>query len=352
MFEKLEELKPALKKLVTQLRKEYAYASVLATDSDERGWSVSRSGSAIATGGIEGTDCGFVVRVFDETGCGEYSFNEFSEERIPGICRTVRERLAAQTAALPAGVTPLPTRIPADEPAVLKKETVYGIHPRDLGDEAILARLSAIREEGMKTEGILDISCRANYQSYRKIFLSEHRDLDQTVTWTTAALIAMSRRDEEIKDYYKGFSNLGGAEVLDQMQESLPDVIRTTLALLDSEQIPPGEYDCVCDPETTGMIVHEAFGHGVEMDMFVKNRACARSAVGSAVASPLVTMHDGSGMDEVASFAFDDEGTLAQDTVIIDHGILKQGMCDALSALAMPEPISGTVMNALSPSAA
>lgn len=41
--------------------------------------------------------------------------------------------------------------------------------------------------------------------------------------------------------------------------------------LATSEPITPGEYDCICAPDVTGMIVHEAFGHGVEMDMFVKN---------------------------------------------------------------------------------
>ena len=35
MFEKLDELKPALQKLVTELRKEYPYASVLAVDVAE-----------------------------------------------------------------------------------------------------------------------------------------------------------------------------------------------------------------------------------------------------------------------------------------------------------------------------
>ena len=47
------------------------------------------------------------------------------------------------------------------------------------------------------------------------------------------------------------------------------------LNLATSEPITPGEYDCICAPDVTGMIVHEAFGHGVEMDMFVKKRALA-----------------------------------------------------------------------------
>jgi TldD protein len=98
----------------------------------------------------------------------------------------------------------------------------------------------------------------------------------------------------------------------------------------------PGEYDCICTPDVTGLIVHEAFGHGVEMDMFVKDRALAKEYIGEYVASPLVTMHDGAAAaSQTASFFFDDEGTLAQDTVIIDHGILKQGICDAQAAMSL-----------------
>lgn len=66
--------------------------------------------------------------------------------------------------------------------------------------------------------------------------------------------------------------------------------------------------------------------------MFVKDRALARECVGEYVASPLVTMHDGSAVDEAATMFFDDEGTLTGDTVIIDRGVLRRGMCDALSA--------------------
>ncbi len=87
-------------------------------------------------------------------------------------------------------------------------------------------------------------------------------------------------------------------------------------------------------PGVTGMIAHEAFGHGVEMDMFVKDRALAKQYVGRQVASELVNMHDGAAAaKEVASYFFDDEGMLARDTLVIDHGILKAGISDAQSAM-------------------
>ncbi|MDE6108406.1 MAG: TldD/PmbA family protein, partial [Oscillospiraceae bacterium] len=171
-----------------------------------------------------------------------------------------------------------------------------------------------------------------SYRAYRKLFLSPNRDLDQTVMWTTASVSVIVARGQEIQSASRPFSVLGGVELLDEMESGVEKTAKDALELLESQPITPGEYDCVCDPATTGMIVHEAFGHGVEMDMFVKDRALAKSCIGEYVASPLVTMHDGSAVSEAATAFFDDEGTLTGDTVIIDKGILKRGMCDTLSA--------------------
>ena len=331
MFEMIDRVKPGLQKLISALRKSYDYASVLAVADSSRLWSVSRSGVNIAVPGRCG-GTGFVVRVFDGVGCAEYSFNEFSEEKIPEICAVVARRLEEQNQAL-EGFAPLPTPVPADEPAELKKESAFQIHPRELGDEAIVTKLTALREKILSyDERILDAQASVSYRSCRKLFLSQHRDLDQTVTWTTGSVLALASRGQEIKMAYHPCSILGGAEVLEEMDAGVEKVARDALELLESQPIQPGEYECICDPDTTGMIVHEAFGHGVEMDMFVKDRALAQEFVGEYVASPLVTMHDGSAVEQTATAFFDDEGTLTGDTIVIDKGVLKTGMCDALSA--------------------
>ena len=331
MFEKLDIVKPALKNLVSELRKKYAYASVLAVQDDSRAWRINRAGKRINNVGLGGGS-GYVVRVFDQIGCAEYSFNEFSEEKIPEIVKTIDERIAHQTANVPDGIKPLPTPIPSDEPATLKKVSGYAIDPRELGDEKILERLDAIRNKTLSVDGVLDAMVNVSYRKFRKLFISENRDLDQTVMWTNGAIVALALRGEEVKDAYKGFSQLGGAEILDRMEEFATEVANKAIELLSSEQMIPGEYDCICDPDTPGMIVHEAFGHGVEMDMFVKDRALAASFIDERVASDLVTMHDGNAVDDSATMWFDDEGTLTSDTVVINGGILKKGMCDALSA--------------------
>lgn len=331
MFEKLDQIKPALKDLVKELRKKYAYASVLAVEDDNRGWRISRTGKRINSKGFGGGS-GYVVRVFDNIGCAEYSFNEFSEEKIPQIVKTIEERIAQESKCIPQGIEPLHTPIPSDKPATLKKVSAFEVHPKELGDEKILARLDEIRNKALTVDGVLDAIATISYRAFRKIFISENRDLDQTIMWTNGAIMAMAARGEEVKDAYKGFSTLGGAELLNRMDDYAIKVASEAVELLKSEPMIPGEYDCICDPDTTGMIVHEAFGHGVEMDMFVKDRALASSFIDQRVASDLVTMHDGNAVDDTATCWFDDEGTLTGDTVVISNGILKRGMCDALSA--------------------
>ena len=331
MFQIIDQVKPGLQKLVRALRETYPYASVLAVADENRSWSISRGGINISASG-RGGGTGYVVWVFDGTGCAEYSFNEFAEENIPELCAVLARRLEEQREAL-EGFEPLPTPPLSDEPAVLKKLSTWRVHPRELGDEAIVEKLTALRKKALDHDGrVLDAQARVSYRACRKLFLSENRDLDQTVMWTTAMVAVLASRGQEIKMAYRPFSNLGGAEVLDEMDRRVEKVADDALELLESQPIVPGEYECVCDPETTGMIVHEAFGHGVEMDMFVKDRALARECVGEYVASRLVTMHDGSAVNEAATMFFDDEGTLTGDTVIIDRGVLRRGMCDALSA--------------------
>ena len=208
--------------------------------------------------------------------------------------------------------------------------------PEELGDEAIVDKLTKLHKKGMAyDEKILNCSVRVEFQKYSKLFLSKNKDLEQNVMWSSAAVTVNTKRGNEVKDSYESFSIMGGLEILDSLDEKIESTAKVALELLDSEPIKPGVYDCVCTPEVTGMIVHEAFGHGVEMDMFVKDRALAKKYVGEYVASPLVTMHDGNAVAQTATYFFDDEGTLSHDTVVIDEGILVNGISDLQSAMAL-----------------
>lgn len=322
----LSGVKPLLKALLSKLDECYPYASVLAQDSVAERLSVSRTGIKVAEAETL-TKRGFVVRIHDGKGLSEYAFNEISEENLDSILSAVK-RAANGT----RGNDP----IPEDAPHTIFSEAEYALDPEEMGAKELVSRMTVLREKTLsKSELLLDAAASFTWQKASKMFLSKNRDLCQSLIWTNGAVVALAARGEEIKDYYKGFSKLGGAELIDEMEndEVISKIASTALELLDSRPIPPGEYECICDPDTTGMIVHEAFGHGVEMDMFVKNRAQAKDFVGKRVASELVCMHDGAAAaSECATYLFDDEGTLACDTLVIDKGILVSGYADAVSA--------------------
>ncbi len=330
----IEEIKPKLKSLLTELLSEYEYASILAEDATACSYGVSRTGVNVGTDPTF-TNRGVVVRVKDARGCGEYAFNHVSDEALAEVPKILREHLMPLSEALAEDV--IDDGGFTDEPCVLSESTDYEIHPRKLGDEAIIAELTAISEVGRAMdERILNCGANFSYQYYSKLFLSRNRDMLQNVMWTNGSLYAAASHGDKVESYFKGFSVLGGAELLGQIREGLDTVISTTIELLSSEPMVPGEYDCICTPEVTGMIAHEAFGHGVEMDMFVKKRAQAEAFIGKRVASDLVTMHDGAAAaPECASYFFDDEGVLAQDTIVIDHGILQTGICDSRAAQSL-----------------
>ena len=329
----LTSLRPLLRELLDALLKEYEYASVLAVDSIAKKYSCSKAGLASGQDALN-SGKGFVARVYDKEGCCEYSFNELTASAIPHIIDDIREKLSPITGELPEGVEPGDYIIPKDEPLFINESTEYEVDPDELGDEKILEKLKAIHELGLKYDDrIIECMAMFSYRRFSKIFLSREKDLEQNVMWSNGAVAALSKKDEAVKNSFRGFSNLGGAELMDEMEKHVADECKVAIELLDAVSIEPGEYECICTPEVTGMIVHEAFGHGVEMDMFVKDRACAKNYIGQQVASPLVTMHDGAAaVKQTATYFFDDEGTPSQDTVVIDKGILTGGFCDARSA--------------------
>lgn len=323
--------KALFKELIAALLKEFEYASILVDDSVSKVYSVSKSGVNVAERDLN-TFRGFVVKVYDKGSYAEFSGNKISKEEITKIVKLIKEDLVSFSMGGETSSYP----IPKDEEISFCKSTEYEIDPAEMGDEKIVEKLTVLFKQGMAyDEKVLNCVINVSTATYSKLFLSKNKDLEQNIMWTCGYVGVSALRGEEVKQYFRTCSVLGGMELLSQLEGLIEYTAKSAIELLDSEPIKPGLYECICTPETTGMIVHEAFGHGVEMDMFVKDRALAKSHIGQYVASELVTMHDGNAVDDVATYFFDDEGTLSHDTIIIDKGILVTGMSDLQSAIAL-----------------
>jgi TldD protein len=208
--------------------------------------------------------------------------------------------------------------------------------------ESILSRLVALRER--LTDGDIVVMAQARYEGVdvSRLFVSPNRSLMQSFMWSQAYLFGLARRGEISKMSYRPASGRKGLEILTNLETSVPELSKELADLLYAVPMEPGEYEVILDPDMAGTLAHEAFGHGVETDMFFKKRARAVEYLGKRVGSDLVTMYDGAaGVDQTGSYLFDDEGVFSSKTCVIDKGILKGGISDTLSALALHLPQTG-----------
>lgn len=83
----------------------------------------------------------------------------------------------------------------------------------------------------------------------------------------------------------------------------------------------------------SGVLLHEAVGHGLEADFNRKGTSNYSGRVGQPVASPLVTVvDDGTIADSRGSINVDDEGNAATRNVLIEGGTLRGYLHDEVSA--------------------
>ena len=335
--EYLDGLVPGLKKLIALLRKDYDYVSVLSTDSKGLKVAISRHSKSVSNQTMT-TERGTVVRVYKNGLYSEYSLDRFDPERVKEQAAEMTLAMNAQLKVLEScGFEVFETGKLEDAPLELLSERETEQLPEEADIPALVQELSNISEKAFTlSENVLDCAIAAQSTHICKLFLTENRFLRQSYVYSEGSIAVIAARDGQNRFGYEGISGLCGPELFKDLSEKLPGTVEKTMEMLNAERLEPGEYEIITSPEVTGLIAHEAFGHGVEMDVFVKGRALGADYIEKRVGSDMVTMHEGALCAEnVTSYAFDDEGTLAGDVTEIKNGILKTGICDALSALRL-----------------
>lgn len=173
------------------------------------------------------------------------------------------------------------------------------------------------------------------------VFRNRTADLAQRIQRLHLSILVVVSGPDGVRYDYTYKSSGGNWEALLFSEADLQAVVENALALIGAEHIEPGEYTIVTSPSATGVIAHESFGHGVETDMFLKERAKAAHFIDRVVGSPLVNIYDDPSLaDMFGSYFFDDEGQLATPTPIVEQGVFKRGITDLYSATALNIPRS------------
>jgi TldD protein len=144
-----------------------------------------------------------------------------------------------------------------------------------------------------------------------------------------------------------GSSGGGGRVGLSYFDGKTPEwhageAVRQALTMLDAREAPAGEMEVVLAPGDSGILLHEAVGHGLEADFNRKRTSNYTDQVGQRVASELCTVVDDASIPHSrGSIDVDDEGNVPNRAVLIENGILRGYMQDRQSSEHFHVPFSG-----------
>jgi TldD protein len=136
----------------------------------------------------------------------------------------------------------------------------------------------------------------------------------------------------------EGSSGGGGRTGIGYFEGKSPEwhareAARQAVMMLDAIEAPAGQMEVVLAPGDSGILLHEAVGHGLEADFNRKGTSNYSGKIGSAVASELCTVvDDASLVQSRGSINVDDEGNEPRRSTLIENGTLVGYMHDRLSA--------------------
>lgn len=153
---------------------------------------------------------------------------------------------------------------------------------------------------------------------------------------TTASVACTIEDDAGRKE--TGHYNLAGRTDLafytpDRQDRLVTEAVDRAIKALDAGEAPAGELPVVMAAGSSGILLHEAIGHGLEADFNRKGTSIFADRMDTAIASPEVTLIDDATLPGArGSLNVDDEGNPTQRTTLVERGVLRSYLHDAISA--------------------
>lgn len=263
-----------------------------------------------------GFERGGCLRVFHQGNWVVATFNTVDE-----TVKELADDLAVQAMALPRRENGMVFLPPLDHRVRLPKE----IDPRGVTLAEKHDLIKNYNEILLRTPGIATTA--STYQdTHRMVYLytTEDRYLEQEQIYTGVACRAIARKGTNIQSYGESFGKTQGFSSLRNQEARFERIAKIALDLLDAEPVKAGKYTVVIDPLLAAVFVHEAFGHISEADFVAENEQLReKMKIGARFGVEELTIVDDATLPgERGSYHFDDEGTPAQRTELIRHGIL------------------------------
>ena len=136
-----------------------------------------------------------------------------------------------------------------------------------------------------------------------------------------------------------GFSNISAREDIgwytdERLTAIVREAVDRTLILFEARRPPAGEMPVILSSGASGILLHEAIGHGMEADFNRTGLSVYSDMMGKKVAEPSVTIVDQATIPhERGALNYDDEGVGTGRTVLVEDGILTSYLHDLKTAM-------------------
>ena len=119
----------------------------------------------------------------------------------------------------------------------------------------------------------------------------------------------------------------------ENIREVCHKAVDRTMILFEAQRPPAGEMPVVLAAGASGILLHEAIGHGLEADFNRKGTSIYATMMNEKVAPDFVTIvDDGLQENDRGALNVDDEGQATACTTLIEDGVLKSYLHDRISA--------------------
>jgi len=176
----------------------------------------------------------------------------------------------------------------------------------------------------------------ANLSPYQKYGVANSCWVEEKRIYTTYLVKVVAQEGEIIQTGYEPLGGLVGFELFDryEIKKIAREAAQRAVKMLFAKRAPTGEMAVVLTSAAGGTMIHEAIGHSLEADSVQKKVSPAYAGMlGKRVTSQLVTVVDDPTIPNYrGSFHFDDEGTPAQKTILVEKGILRNYLYDRFTA--------------------
>jgi len=272
-------------------------------------------------------DLGAGIRVLagDQTG---YAFTEeLDEKSLLAAAATAAAIASGAPAAGPAAFAPVPM------PRLYETRRLWvDVAPTD--------KISIVRQVGERVLALdpAVIKAQVSFADEDEVILVANSDgllVEDTRPMTHLYATCVAQKDGKIETNSYSRSRRDGPGLYSSavIADLASEAVKRTLLLFEAKVPEAGEMPVVLAPATSGILLHEAMGHGFEADFNRKETSIFSTMMGRKVAEGFVTIVD-TALDERGRGAIniDDEGTPGQETVLVKDGVLVSYLHDRISA--------------------